>query len=187
MGIIILDEKGRILEATGLAESLLTTGSGIYRAWDRTLGLKEPAGSQLRQWIATGQPPTDNVSGFLSVPRHAGFENLSVTVAPMPALPTLWTGPDPRWLVFVFDPEQRVTPAAAHISHDLRISPREAEISALLSMGHHLPDIAARLGISEHTARAHLKHIFEKTGAHSQCDLVRRVLLSPAMHFAVKH
>jgi DNA-binding CsgD family transcriptional regulator len=54
-------------------------------------------------------------------------------------------------------------------------------------MGRHLPSVAMSLGISMQTARVHLKHIFEKTGAHSQSDLVRRVLLSPAMHFGVKH
>jgi PAS domain-containing protein len=57
MGVIVLDQKGRIVEATGLAESLLTAGNGIRRASDRTLWLKEPAGSQLREWVLTGLAP----------------------------------------------------------------------------------------------------------------------------------
>jgi DNA-binding CsgD family transcriptional regulator len=102
-------------------------------------------------------------------------------VTPMPAVPVTWMGRDPRWIVCVFDPETQL-PRVAAISRDLGVSTREAEIAALLSSGHDLLAIAAKLGISVHTIRTHLKHIFEKTGAHSQSDLVRRVLLSPAMH-----
>jgi DNA-binding CsgD family transcriptional regulator/PAS domain-containing protein len=182
MGVIVLDQKGRIVEATGLAESLLTAGNGMHRASDRTLWLREPAGSQLREWVLTALPPKDNSSGNLTVPRNGGLQNLCLVIARMPPVPTLWTGTDPRWLIFVFDPEQRVMPVAALISRDLGISPREAEIALLLSLGNELSSVATRLGISLHTVRVHLKHIFEKTESHSQSDLVRRVLLSPAMH-----
>jgi DNA-binding CsgD family transcriptional regulator len=182
MGVIVLDPKGRIVEATGLAESLLTAGNGMHRASDRTLCLREPAGSQLRKWVLTALPPKDNSSGYLTVPRNGGLQNLCLVVARMPPVPTLWTGTDPRWLIFVFDPEQRVVPVAALISRDLGISPREAEIAVLISLGNELSSVATRLGISLHTVRVHLKHVFEKTGSHSQSDLVRRVLLSPAMH-----
>jgi DNA-binding CsgD family transcriptional regulator/PAS domain-containing protein len=184
MGVIVLDQKGRVLEATGLAEQLMKSEPGIRRASDHTLWLREPAGSQLREWVFTGLPPKSNTSGYLSVPRKSGLANLSLVVAPMPPVPTLWLGADPSWLVFVFDPEHRVSPAAGLVSRYLSISAREAEIAVLLAMGHRLPNVAARLGISMHTTRAHIKHIFEKTGAHSQSDLVRRVLLSPAMHFS---
>jgi DNA-binding CsgD family transcriptional regulator len=94
---------------------------------------------------------------------------------------------DPRWLVFIYDPEQRLAPGAELISRDLGISAREAEIAVMLSMGRDLSGAATQLGISMHTMRTHLKNIFEKTGSHSQSDLIRRVLLSPAMHFGSKH
>jgi DNA-binding CsgD family transcriptional regulator/PAS domain-containing protein len=181
MGVIVLDQKGRILEATGLAEQLMKSELSIRRASDHTLWLREPAGSQLKEWILTGLPPKSNTSGYLSVPRSPGIANVSLVVARMPPVPALWIGTDPRWLIFVFDPEHRVTPASALVSRDLGITAREAEIAVLLAMGHQLSSVAPRLGISMHTIRVHLKHIFEKTGAHSQSDLVRRVLLSPAV------
>ena len=184
IGVIMLDQRGRILEATGLAERLLKAGCGMRRASDYALWLREPAGSQLRQWVMTGLPPKDNSQGCLSVPRGGGLHSISLVVTPMPAVRVAWTGADPRWLVFVFDPEQRVKPSAELISRELGISAREGEIAVLLSLGHTLSSVATQLGISLHTVRVHLKHIFEKTGAHSQSDLVRRVLLSPAAHFA---
>jgi DNA-binding CsgD family transcriptional regulator len=182
IGVIILDQRGRIIEATGLAEQLLRTECGMRRANDHALWLREPAGSQLRQWVMTGLPPKDNLEGCLSIPRGGGRQSISLVVTPMPAVQAAWAGADPRWLVFAFDPELRVLPSANLISRELGISAREGEIAVLLSLGHTLSSVATRLGISLHTVRVHLKHIFEKTGAHSQSDLVRRVLLSPAMH-----
>jgi len=187
IGVIMLDQKGRILEATGLAERLLKTECGLRRAGDHTLWLREPAGSQLRQWGMTGLPPKDHSQGCLSVPRGDGLQTISLVVTPMPAVPVPWTGTDSRWLVLVFDPEQRVRPSAELVSRELGISAREGEIAVLLSLGHTLSSVATRLGISLHTVRVHLKHIFEKIGAHSQSEVIRRVLLSPAMHFSGKH
>ena len=184
VGVMVLDHQGCILEATGFAEQLMKSESGIRRATDNTLWLREPAGSQLKEWVLTGLPPKGISSGYISLPRGPGLANVSLVVAPMPKVPTMWLGADTRWLIFVFDPEHRVAPAATLVSRDLGISAREAEIAVLLSMGHRLSSVAARLGISMHTIRAHLKHIFEKTGVHSQSDLVRRVLLSPAMDVA---
>jgi DNA-binding CsgD family transcriptional regulator len=187
IGVIMLDQKGRILEATGLAEELLRTECGMRRTSDHALWLREPAGSQLRQWVMTGLPPKDNLRGYLGIPRGGSLQSISLVVAPMPAVGVAWTGSDPRWLVFVFDPEQRVQPPANLISRELGISAREGEIAVLLSLGHTLSSVATRLGISLHTVRVHLKHIFEKTGTHSQSELIRRVLLSPAMHFSGRH
>jgi DNA-binding CsgD family transcriptional regulator/PAS domain-containing protein len=187
VGVIVLDQKGRILESTGLAERLLELGSEMRRASDRTLWLQEPAGSLLRRWIFTGVPPEEHLSSLLNVPRHGGLQSLCVLLAPMPPVPTLWLGADPRWLLFVYDPQRRVAPATASISRELGVSAREAEIAVLLSTGYDLLSVATRLGISLHTIRTHLKHIFEKTGSHSQSDLIRRVLLSPAMHLPVTH
>jgi DNA-binding CsgD family transcriptional regulator len=187
IGVIMLDQKGRILEATGLAERLLKTECGMRRASDHALWLREPAGSQLRHWIMTGLPPKDHSLECLSVPRPGGLQSISLAVTPMPLIRAAWTGAEPRWLVFVFDPEQRVAPVAELVSRDLAISAREGEIAVLLSLGHTLSSVATRSGISLHTVRVHLKHIFEKTGVHSQSELIRRVLLSSAVHFTSKH
>jgi len=183
-GLFILDDNGCILDASGLAQELLRREPSIRREKDHTLWLREPAGSQLRDLVRNGTLAKSNSSGLLNVPRGNGLQNLSVLVAPMPAVPVTWTGTDPRWLVFVFDPERRTAPVAAIISRDLGISEREAEIAALLAMGHDLSVISRRLGISIHTARSHLKHIFEKTGIRSQSDLICRILTTPAAYVA---
>jgi DNA-binding CsgD family transcriptional regulator len=180
-GLFVLDSQGCILDAAGIAEELLLRDAAIRRDKDHALWLREPAGLQLRNLVRGATPAKRDSNCVFSLPRDNGMQSLAVIVTSTPAVPSTWTGADPRWLVFVYDPERRVaTPAI--IARELNISEREAEIAALLTMGHDLSVITRRLSISVHTTRSHLKHIFEKTGTRSQADLVRRILTSPAAH-----
>ena len=52
---------------------------------------------------------------------------------------------------------------------------REAALAILLSRGLTLGQAATDLGISEQTARAYLRQIFQKAGVSRQADLVRQV------------
>lgn len=51
------------------------------------------------------------------------------------------------------------------------LTPREQEIAALVTRGLRYAEIAGRLGISEHTVRNHLRHIFEKLNINSRVEL----------------
>ncbi len=56
-----------------------------------------------------------------------------------------------------------------------RLTARERELAHLVVRGLSTAHIAARLVISPHTAKDHLKAIFEKTGARSRGELVARI------------
>ena len=58
-------------------------------------------------------------------------------------------------------------------------SPRQAELVSLLLAGNSLPMIAQHLGISQETARTHLRRVFAKTGVTSQIELVRMIASGP--------
>ncbi len=62
------------------------------------------------------------------------------------------------------------------------LTPREAQLCAALATGHSLKAAAATLGMNFSTARAHLEHIFSKTGTHRQAELV--LLLQSAQPIA---
>lgn len=58
------------------------------------------------------------------------------------------------------------------------LTPREAELAVHLAVGRSLPEAAETLAMSMGTARAHLRHVFQKTGCDSQARLA--VLLNAA-------
>jgi DNA-binding NarL/FixJ family response regulator len=59
------------------------------------------------------------------------------------------------------------------------LTTREAEILALLSEGLSNKEIAARVGISYDTVRAHLRHIYEKLHVRGRTEAVKQYLRPP--------
>ena len=61
---------------------------------------------------------------------------------------------------------------SVQLSKSLRLSPRQGTLTALLAEGESLTNAARKLGMTLGTARWHLREIFNKTGTHSQIELV---------------
>jgi DNA-binding CsgD family transcriptional regulator len=176
--VIVLDPRGRILECSSTASALIGPRSGLSRYPDGSLRLRGSAGAQLQRWMLGGKPPLDNPDGLLRTHGPDG-EPISVMATPVPVVSPSWLGNDAAWMLLVFDPMRR-RPQVQLIEQDLGISRREAQLAALLAQGKEVGEIAARLHISVHTARTHLKTIFAKTGCGSQVELIRRILGGPA-------
>ena len=91
---------------------------------------------------------------------------------------TLWLrglGRDRAVAYIVSDREERsLAPELLVDAFDL--TPAEARVGSLFAFGHSVDEIAARLDISVHTVRLHLKKIHGKTGTHRQATLIRRML-----------
>ena len=66
------------------------------------------------------------------------------------------------------EPEARLEAFASTYS----LSPREYEVVSLLVQGLTTVAMADRLGISPHTVRDHLKHLYRKTGTRSRSELL---------------
>jgi DNA-binding CsgD family transcriptional regulator len=52
------------------------------------------------------------------------------------------------------------------------LSPKETEVLFLLAKGRNAEYIQNELVVSRHTAKAHIYHIYQKTGVHSRQDLI---------------
>lgn len=180
LAVLLLDEAGRLMEASERALEILRSDSGIRRNADGTVWLRGSAGSDLNEWITKGLPPAHNGDGMLHVQRPMS-RPLSVMVTRLPAATASWFSGRglPCWMLLMFDPDRRVPASAERIARDLGVSVREAELAALLANGYDLRLIAQRLNISVNTARTHLKSIFSKTGIRSQGELIGRIAYGP--------
>lgn len=179
--IIVLDVGGKILEANPAARERLRVGDGVRWRPNGFLWVREPAGAQLDRWISAESHPAKRGDGLLRVSRSVG-PPISILVTPLPESVTSGIAGEPRWLLVVFDPDRRVRPSAELLARDLGISASEARVAALLAAGHSLRAVASRLGKSHHTVRAQVKSIFRRTGIGGQSELIRRVLLGPAIY-----
>lgn len=179
-GIVVIDEQHHILDASSFAIDALGSAHAIAKKAGRWHTFSETAGRSIRQLISSSMREGPLSNGLIHLQRPLGQLPLSLILAPVSEVVHSWVASNPRYLLFVFDPERRASASVELVGQDLQISQREAEIAALLASGVSLNTIAKRLGISRHTARTHLKSVFAKTGFHSQADLVRRIITGPA-------
>jgi DNA-binding CsgD family transcriptional regulator len=75
--------------------------------------------------------------------------------------------------VVVREAKVDLAPAFAAVAKTYDLTPAEARALAAIINAGGVPQAAQTLGISETTAKTHLKRIFEKTGRNRQADLVK--------------
>jgi DNA-binding CsgD family transcriptional regulator len=187
-GVILLDERGQLLLANGVARGLLAARDGLTE-WRGTLAAsKRSESSALRRLVADALDGTAGTTGrrlgsggALTISRPSGARPLSLLVAPFrqeEADP--FGGRRPAAVVFVSDPDTRIDAPADLLASLHGLSAAEARVAAEVLEGGSLSDIAGRLGITRNTANTHLKRVFEKTGTRRQSDLVRLLALGAA-------
>jgi DNA-binding CsgD family transcriptional regulator len=81
-----------------------------------------------------------------------------------------------RAIVYVTDPAETLSLDRAVLRQLFGLTPAEAALADLLCGGERLADAASALGITQNTARAQLKSVFQKTGATRQAELVKLLL-----------
>ncbi|WP_180995287.1 response regulator transcription factor, partial [Raoultibacter timonensis] len=67
-------------------------------------------------------------------------------------------------------PNRSATCKALAAKHDL--TEREFDVLVKLSRGQSVADISSELGVSENTAKTHIKNVYRKLGVHSKQDII---------------
>jgi DNA-binding CsgD family transcriptional regulator len=89
---------------------------------------------------------------------------------------------DLAWKLVVFHPVAYRASCGTRFNR-CGLTPREQEVAHLVAEGHATKQIAARLGISFHTARHHTERVFQKLGVRARVEVARMVLLeTPPPH-----
>ncbi|MCW0233373.1 MAG: helix-turn-helix transcriptional regulator [Ferrovibrio sp.] len=183
LGVIVVDAAGRLLFANTVAERLLQKGQGItvshghLRAQftDRNLVLQHT----IREAVA-GFSGRSSHTGMLVMPRRDALP-LSLLVCPAPGDRLGSDRLKAAAIIFVNNPDDRITPTEASLIAQFHLTPAEARLTAALLDGEHVDDYALRTGLSLHTVKTQLKHVFAKTGSTRQSDLIRIVLANPVL------
>jgi DNA-binding NarL/FixJ family response regulator len=175
-GLIMLDERGHIVEASKLADDLLSEGAtfncrqGLLRALNTTddRKLQQAIGSIARSRAVNGIT--------LTLRRIARALPLSVIVLPVVTPELLHTHPRPTTMLLLMDPERKVQTTLEAVQQALQLSRAESALALALFNGLSLQEAAARLGRSYNTCKTQMKSIYAKTGCASQIDLAKKMM-----------
>jgi len=172
VGVIIVDQRGKALQLNAPASNILAQADGIALRRG-SVTLDDPAlGRMLHMRLAVKDeaPPLT-----MRIERPSGGGDLLLVVGHAAAPDFVTAGGGPAAVLFLTDPTEGPRISAEAVRDLLGLTHGEAAVTAQLAEGLALAEVAARLGISPNTVRAHLRSIFGKTGVKRQSQLVQIV------------
>lgn len=130
--------------------------------------------------VAADSRTLQSAGGTLEVQRSNG-SSLRLMVKPIhPDVPVL-SGESAGFVaVYIFDPEAGVAVDRQRLRTLYGLSDAETRVAEAMLAAPDPAKVAERCFISLHTVRSHLKALYAKTGAKSQAELVKRLLVGPA-------
>ena len=186
-GLVLADGDGRIRHLNRAAREIAADDDGLV-CRDDVLSADRP--EERDRLLSTVRHATDSArqgdilpGEAMTLSRAGGRPALDVLVS------TLWGNhlrfglgrlDDPAAVLFVTDPERPPETPAELLRHLFGLTPTEAALAEALVAQQSLDQAAAAAGLARNTARWHLNSIFDKTDTHSQTQLVKRVLSTPA-------
>ena len=117
----------------------------------------------------------------MQIERPSGLQSYSLLIAPLNLELSQLNYQQAAALIFITDPEARAEPSAQNLQQLYDLTPAETRLATILAQGKNIVEAATELGVTQNTARTHLKHIFQKTGMKRQSELVQLLLNSPAV------
>jgi DNA-binding CsgD family transcriptional regulator len=177
-GIAVIDANLRVLLHNRRGEAWLTWLGPKSRWAHRHPDLRQT----FMELVRTACQPKTSARAQASILRPSGRPSCHMVVLPLPAahrLATAWQRPA---ALVIFHGPKRVSALLGEILRDIYgLSNSELRLAVRIADGAGLRDIAACLGISKETARSALKAVFQKTGTHSQSQLIRLLTLLSAV------
>ena len=178
-GMFLVDGKGRIVHANRSGH-LMVSERSVVRANGGKLGAVSPHGDQVLLDAFTAAGSGDAALGRkgLAVPLHArdGIRYVA-NVLPLTSGARRRAGACYAAVATVFVSKAALdlpSPPEA-IATEFQLTPAEVRVLfAVIELGN-APEVAAMLGVSQHTVKTHLKRLFAKTGTARQTELVKLV------------
>jgi DNA-binding CsgD family transcriptional regulator len=177
-GVLLVDARARVIFANQAAERLLRSGGGLSLGRDGLCAQMPEQTRRLRRLIAECAAPGDEPGGAGGTLRlsRAGRASATVLVAPHGSGYGWLDILRPTAMLMVTDPESASDIGCDWLRRDYGLTPAEALFAVEIAKGDGLLAAAGRLGVSLTTVKTHLAHVFDKTGARRQAELVRLIL-----------
>jgi DNA-binding CsgD family transcriptional regulator len=184
VGTILLDENGHIVQMNQMAQALIDEEDGLfidngvlYASDHETHGELQALVTKAIKAQTENQP---SVIEALRVRRSSGNGHIGFLVRPAPS--TQWSDGKtcPVVALFVTQPDGDRLISSEIVRQLFGFTKAEASVATLLAEGLSVEDVSDKLDISVHTARAHLRALYSKTGVSRQTELVLLILRSAA-------
>lgn len=179
--VAIVGAQHQLLYANAAMEALLRRGDGLTLRQGRLCATRAESQRLLAERIAAALSPT---ASSAAAPADASplrlcagaRGQLGLTIIPLVGRVGQTLIARPTVLLMASDETapSRLTVAGVCQRHQLTAT--ETRLAELLARGRGLRDVAQAMGITYGTARGYLKTVFEKTGVHTQAQLVARLL-----------
>ena len=184
VGIVLLDRRGRIVEANDRARALLRDGNGLTDRQGYLVARHGVDADRMAMLLAAALRPTvaDAEGGTIPVQRP-GLPSLVLHVSPLAAANNAdFEGMGGfAVMVLIVDPLDKPRVDAHRVAEALDLTPSQARVAAALASGGTVQSIAAASNRSEAVVRWHLKQMMVRLGLFGQTDLVRLVLTTPGI------
>ncbi len=175
VGVVHLDQRGRMVEANDRAREILRWGDGLFDEGG-FLHARLPADNIRLQKLVEGVLPTfggPGVSGSMAVGR---LPQSIVHLNPVSVRQTDFGLGSVAALALVVDPASRPRVDPGLVASVLGLTPAQSQVAALLAEGMSVNEVAAATHRQANAAYWLLKQIYKKLGISRQADLVRLVL-----------
>ncbi|MDC7786798.1 DNA-binding CsgD family transcriptional regulator/PAS domain-containing protein [Rhodoplanes tepidamans] len=179
----LVDATGRIVHANRAGHAMVAEGTVMRAARGRLLAADGESDRLLQGTLAAAAAAAaaaagDGGEGGASLPLPGPDDRHHVAhVLPLTAGARRRAGAGYAATAAVFVCRARIEPPAAPeaIARLYGLTPSELKVLLAVFEAGGVADLAATLGISETTAKTHLRRLFEKTGTRRQADLVKLV------------
>ncbi len=179
MAVVLVDSQLKLLYINHLADEILKANPTVNVARGHLRAVAEEDHSKLAAVVqraaARGQlQAPDEVTSEMCTIRAEDDRRVILVATPVPADGTVSVA------LLVFEsPGYR--PVSGQVLQQIYgLTRAEIVLVQALASGHSLEEAAHTIGIAVNTARTHLKHIFIKTGAKRQSELIHQVETGPA-------
>ncbi|MDQ6868711.1 MAG: hypothetical protein M3178_10010 [Pseudomonadota bacterium] len=177
--VFLLSEDCRVVFANAKAEDLVRRETGLRYEHGRLVATSPALTARLHalaRQAASPKPGEAHAGGTLELCHGENRPPLLAHVIPLAPnrTVTIFDLDRPAAAVFIVDPAAGLGAQIQQFAARFGLTAAETRVLAEIIAGNGLPAAAARLKITEMTARTYAKHIFAKTETNGQTELIRR-------------